>query len=370
MWLFLLLLFPILTLSLPLIPQIEHRSLDEIYHAALKESRTLKVAWGGDIHTSSSHLITSFHALFPGIHLNVTSDLSKNLDTSSSDFADVAVLQSIHDFSKWKDQGLLLNYKVSQWDDIYPQFVDPDGAFTGLYILSLGSLIYTSPFLSLSPPSTLSLPSLLSLKNRPYSMALTYPNDDDAVLYLFSSLVNTYSWDIIHTLVNQHNVSWVRGTATAAMLMTNNYSSHSHSSYLHSSPQPIVSFATEPAFVNPSSPIHIYDSSSPSSPISYSSPYITWPQTGCIFASTLNPESSKLFLSFLLSDAHQLSMNSSGFATRKSFDTKGVFNQLPLMDATGYQSFMMDRENVQQWRDQFDDILGPPRGPNPNHINF
>lgn len=28
--------------------EIEHRTLDEIYQAALKESRTLAVAWGGD----------------------------------------------------------------------------------------------------------------------------------------------------------------------------------------------------------------------------------------------------------------------------------------------------------------------------------
>jgi hypothetical protein len=34
--------------------EIEHRTLDDIYQAALKESRTLTVAWGGDSKPSSS----------------------------------------------------------------------------------------------------------------------------------------------------------------------------------------------------------------------------------------------------------------------------------------------------------------------------
>lgn len=239
----------------------------------------------------------------------------------------------------------------------------------------MGSLVYGPSFLSLSPPSDLDLPSLLSppLSNHLTKglISLTYPNDDDAVLYLFYCLVQKYGWDIIHTLTRQ-NVTWVRGTATAAMIMANDYSdseSSSHSKYLKSLPRPIVSFATEPAFA-PQNTLFASSPSSPSSQITYTSPYITWPQTASIFRTSRNPESSKLFISYLLSSQHQLSMNSSGFATRRSFDTKGVFKQMPLMDGRGYQKFMMDRRKVEGWRLEFEKILGLPKGGNPNDINF
>jgi hypothetical protein len=150
--------------------QIEHRTLDEIYEAALKESRTLTVAWGGDsktvsndyisllidpltVHASQTLIISSFHNHFPGIHLNLTSDLSKYWDSAidityalsngTSNDVDVTVLQSFHDFPRWKDEGRLLNYKVREWDDIYPEFVDEDGAYTGLYICTCPLVVFT-----------------------------------------------------------------------------------------------------------------------------------------------------------------------------------------------------------------------------------
>ena len=45
--------------------EIEHRTLDEIYEAALKESGTLTVAWGGDSKFSRlcfPHLLSISHA--------------------------------------------------------------------------------------------------------------------------------------------------------------------------------------------------------------------------------------------------------------------------------------------------------------------
>lgn len=76
--------------------------------------------------------------------LNVNLDLSKYLDgqadlkyasTNGSDNgADVIVLQTLHNFPRWKSEGRLLPYKVAPWNDIYPEFVDKDAAYTGLFI--------------------------------------------------------------------------------------------------------------------------------------------------------------------------------------------------------------------------------------------
>jgi len=160
------------------------------------------------------------------------------------------------------------------------------------------------------------------------------------------------------------------------MLIANDYTSsssgsstHRHSKtrdYLKSHPPPILSFATEPGFAPTGSLL----TSSSQQPINYTSPYITWPQTASIFRTTHNPETAKLFISYLLSSPHQLTMNASGFATRRSFDTKGVFKQMPLMDGRGYQKFMLDREQVEWWRLRFEKFLGLPIGGNPNDIDF
>ena len=87
---------------------------------------------------------TAFQNSFPGIKIEVLGDLSKYLDgrinriyqtsNGTDDGADVVVIQSLHNFPQWKRQHRLLNYKPANWDDIYPEFVDEDGAYAGYYI--------------------------------------------------------------------------------------------------------------------------------------------------------------------------------------------------------------------------------------------
>lgn len=67
-------------------------------------------------------------------YLDARADMAYALSKGADDGIDVAVLQSLHDFPRWKSEDRLLPYKVAQWNDIYPQFVDRDGAYTGLYI--------------------------------------------------------------------------------------------------------------------------------------------------------------------------------------------------------------------------------------------
>ena len=44
-------------------------------------------------------------------------------------------------------------------------------------------------------------------------LVLTYPNDDDAIGYLFSQIIGRYGWSWFEGLKKQ-DVQWVRGTAT------------------------------------------------------------------------------------------------------------------------------------------------------------
>jgi ABC-type Fe3+ transport system substrate-binding protein len=106
------------------------------------------------VHTSGDLVSAAFEESFPGIKVEVLGDLSKYLDgrinriyqTSHKEDngADVVVIQSLHNFPLWKRQNRLLNYKPINWDDIYPEFVDEDGAYAGYYICT-SPLPFSSP---------------------------------------------------------------------------------------------------------------------------------------------------------------------------------------------------------------------------------
>ncbi|KAJ3500586.1 hypothetical protein NLJ89_g9728 [Agrocybe chaxingu] len=326
---------------------VETRTLDQIYQAAQKETGTLRVAWGGDLASSSDGVTAAFRARFPGINVNITTDLSKYWDSRidrayqvsnrRDDGYDVAVLQALHDFPRWKAEGRLLNYKAAPWNDIYPQFVDRDGAYTGLFVFGFGQNIVYNPNHFNTPFAQNYLDYLKpEWKDK---LILTYPNDDDAVLYLFKLIVQKYGWGYIDRLVAQ-GVQWVRGTATPSLVLSrNNTAGLSFTSY----PSSADIVAREGTDV-----------------------YMVWPQTGTIFKSTPVPETAKLFISFLLDNEWQNTAAGGGFATRKSIDKKGVFKQ-PGLDPTSYAAFMANRQQVEAWRFQFETTLGTPQGGNPTY---
>jgi ABC-type Fe3+ transport system substrate-binding protein len=62
------------------------------------------------------------------------SRVNRQFQRDGTDGADIAVLQTLHDFSRWKREGRLLPYKPLKWEDIYSSIKDPEGAFLGTYI--------------------------------------------------------------------------------------------------------------------------------------------------------------------------------------------------------------------------------------------
>lgn len=81
-------------------------------------------------------VIDAWNDRFPDINLDLRIDLSKYLDVEidrqwyeNNVTTDIAMLQTLHDFPRWKEQNRLLYYKPSLWEYLYISEKDADGAF-------------------------------------------------------------------------------------------------------------------------------------------------------------------------------------------------------------------------------------------------
>jgi hypothetical protein len=168
-------------------PEIENRTIDEIYKAALAEGGIVTAWHGGDETTQQDSLKKAFEARFPGMTLNVTVDVSKyhdgNIDrqlATGSLYVDSALLQTLHDYPRWDSEGALLHYMPLNFENLYPAFRDLRGAWHGVELLGW-SFLWNTNKLSEGPRE---FEDFLKPEYKG-KLVLTYPNDDDAVLYAF-----------------------------------------------------------------------------------------------------------------------------------------------------------------------------------------
>ncbi|KAK1955692.1 hypothetical protein LY78DRAFT_686668 [Colletotrichum sublineola] len=103
--------------------EVETRTIDEIYKAALAEGGVVTLFQGGDERSQANGLKTNFEKRFPGMTLNVTVDVSKYHDGRIDDqiaannvYVDSAILQTLHDYPRCASQGALLDYAPLGYD--------------------------------------------------------------------------------------------------------------------------------------------------------------------------------------------------------------------------------------------------------------
>ena len=83
----------------------------------------------------------------------------------------------------------------------------PDGAFTAIKIFSFSNIVSNDLSDDAAPRDALDYLKT-ELKGK---LVLTYPHDDDAVLFQFDRLVSVYGWEYMDKLRAQ-DVEWIRGT--------------------------------------------------------------------------------------------------------------------------------------------------------------
>ncbi|KAJ4348728.1 uncharacterized protein N0V89_010106 [Didymosphaeria variabile] len=323
-------------------PGCENRTLDEIHQAALKEGGTVTLWHGGDEKNQQDGLKQAFEKRFPGMTLNVTVDLSKYHDGRLDDqiannnvYVDSIILQTLHDYPRWKKEGALLNYKPSEFPKIASDFVDRDGAYYGYAIFGWSTTWNTAKYNgSLSDFSDALLPELKD------KLIMTYPNDDDAVLYAFDLVMKKLGPEWFDALVAQ-NPTWVRGSATPGDQLA-----LANTSY-------VAAFATgggRGANVNTSSPMD--------------APFVTWPQTAAILKDAPHPEGAKLLHNFILSDEYQFASPQWTVRTDAPADFPNIFEEKNT-NVTNFLPWMLDRPNVERLRFWYESRLGTAQGLSP-----
>ena len=172
---------------------------------------------------------------------------------------------------------------------------------------------------------------------------ITYPHDDDAVLYGFDKIVQKYGLAFIDQLKAQ-DVQWVRGTQTPRdAVEQGKYAVSTGTS---------GSFAAAPntnaRFVLP-----------------VSDPFATWAQTGAIFKDAPHPAAARLYMSWMLSLPVQSSPRQ--FPLRKDVPTPAGYKPLPEYNTSpaDFLAFMRDRARVERAKSLFERLIGPVQGISP-----
>jgi len=333
-------------------PQVETRSLDELHRAAMAEGGKLVVYAGGDIPNASAGAESAFKARFPGMDIRILTDLSKYHD-ARIDLqlargrleCSVAHLQTLHDFDRWKADGQLLHYKPLDWGAILPEFKDTDGAFIAIGVIAFSNIANSNLIPEAEAPRD--APDYLDPKLRG-RLVMTYPHDDDAVLFQFERIVAAYGWEYMDKLMAQE-VQWIRGTVPARLVVGEG--------------RKAATFTASVPFVPAAN-----------SPLRFQLPrrdvFQSWGQTAAIFREAPHKEAARLYLSWLSSKEATVSRTGQ-WSVRRDVAAPGGYGPLSNYntDPRSFRRFMQDRARIERLKTQFEEIIGPAAGPNPTGSN-
>lgn len=331
----------------------ELQELDRLYEKAVANKESLLVWAGGDAKSQSQMYTAEFGKRFPDVTIEAVVELSKYHDAilehrllTGGQVPDVIHLQSLQDYDYWKDEGVLERYRPFGLGHAPEAFVDPDGFFMPLFVFAFSN-VYDSRVVE-DAEAPIEAEDYLDPRWKG-QIVLTYPHDDDAVLYQFEQLVAQFGWEWLEALLKQ-DVQWVRGTQTPAHLIANG--------------EKRVSFTTYNTLVD-----------QPGNPLRFRIPertfFQSWYQTGAIVAEARNKWAARLYLSFWLSKTQQEKVFQ--WPAREDMPLPNGFRharQYPNTSPHGFREFMRDRARVERLRGIYENFIGPIEGPNPNTLDL
>jgi ABC-type Fe3+ transport system substrate-binding protein len=321
--------------------------MDELIRQAQQEGR-LTVAGGGPAALYTPWAV-GFEKQYPGITVQVqgafsnqlVADIDQQLE-SGAPSVDVAILQTMQDFVRWKAAGALLKTEIPAAEQVAPEWRDDDGRYLPIGVYGLGYGYDPRQVAAEELPRSAAGFTDPRWHGRVIS---TYPHEDDVTLYLYSVLVERHGWPFIDQLlasspqfVNGHlGVAQGLAARTAAL------------SFDH-----IISLGAEDrqagrlAFAIP-----------PEDPMP------VWPQNAAILDGSPSPAAAELFLRWLLEPDQQNAIARAG-AWSPRLDIGPPPGLAPLAElnvASGFLAFITNTADAQAYRDRFAALIGPVTGP-------
>jgi len=331
----------------------ETKSLDQLYADAKREGGKLVIYAGGDTPDQQDDTKAAFLAQFPDIDLTMVVDYSKYHDARIDNqlatdtlVPDVVQLQTLQDFTRWKSQGVLAPYKPAGFSKLYHDFRDPDGAWVAIAVYAFSYMYDAS--LGAAGPAT---PRDLVDPRWKAAIASSYPNDDDAVLFLYTLYAQAYGWDWIRQLAAQH-ITFGRGT-----------------------PTPIVAVASK------QKPVGIAGAGSLAAPlvpgvkwvVADRHPFMAWGQRAAILKRAKHPAAAKLYLNWSISPTVQQA-SFDGWSVRTDVTPPGGLRPIweyPDAHLDQFPRFMADRAEAERWRQTFSLYFGEVQGaPTPGWLGL
>jgi ABC-type Fe3+ transport system substrate-binding protein len=330
----------------------ETRTLDELYKAALAEGGKLVLYAGGDTPTQQDFTKAAFLKRFPDIDLTLVVDYSKYHDVRVDNqlatdtlVPDVVQLQTLQDFTRWKEQGRLLRYKPAGFSKVYDKFKDPQGAWVAIGAIGFSFMYDTAAVGSGAPRTPLDLVDP-KWKGR---IASSYPHDDDAVLYLYSLYVQKYGWEWVARLAAQ-DVRFARGSNSPGEAVR----AGTHAIGIGGSGAPLASGPVK--WVAPEG-----------------APFMAWGQRAAILKQAANPTAAKLYLNWQLSLATQQG-SFNGWSVRTDVTPPAGLKpvwEYPDAHVDGFPRFMADRAAIERWKQTFALYFGEVKGdPTPGWLGL
>ncbi|MEM6589731.1 MAG: ABC transporter substrate-binding protein [Pseudomonadota bacterium] len=334
--------------------EIETKTLDELYADALAEGGAFVLRAGGDEPTQIDYYLDRFKERFPELNVTHSVDVSINhaprFDNARAaggeeNIPDVIQFQTLHDFNYYMELGLLDAYKPTNWDKVYPDHKDPHGRWTGLYGVTFSNYVNLDMVNPKNPPRDALDYLDPSLKGQ---IILTYPHDDDAVLYQFWNLKEAYGWDYLEKLVAQEPV-WTRGTAMPYHAVNNGWYA--------------ASFTTFWAFEN-------FPGLNTEFMLPEEDYFLTWFQTAGIPTQAKNKAAARLYLNWMLSEEFQGTWLQ--FPVRMDIEAPGDYGSVQQHNTSpgDFHRWMLKRPMVERFRDQMRQLIGPATGPESVDLDY
>lgn len=314
-------------------------TLAELYEKAKAEKEVVFYSGGPAApHESRAKL---FMQQYPGIEVKVTGGFSNVLNAEIEKqmaakrlAVDMAFFQTVQDYVTWKQQGKLMLFKPDGFDQIYPNFKDPDGAYMSF---SANALTYAYNTAAVKPEDA-PKSALDFLKPMFAGKLITcYPADDDATLYLFHVIIQKYGWDWM-TKYTANKPNYVQGHLPVARSVATGES--------------IATFDASSSVweFRRQGKLDVVWSPEDETPV--------FTLTGGIFKDAPHPNAAKLYLTWFLAKEQQSRVGS--FSSRQDVAPPEGFKPLTSYKiANNYREFMVDEKLIESLRKRMEGFTGP-----------